>query len=155
MPGSPSHLRFCLFPLLGTARGVEVATQLGDGELKAVTKWVWVGQLPGRFSSYFREEAGIVDEQWFQEASGRMAQGGDRLLTSSNLRLSVPNWLNVGIPLLARITASKDFGGHSPNCSTTYKKLGGSEGSEQGPMKLQIQMLARVQDQLPHSSSLA
>lgn len=114
-----------------------------------------MGQLPGRLSSYFREEAGVVDEQWFQEAFGRMAQGGDRLLTSSNLGLSVPNWLNVGIPLLVRITASKDFGGHSPNCSTTYKKHGGSEGSEQGPEKLQIQMLARVQDQLLHSSSLA
>lgn len=55
MPGTPSHLRFCLFPLLGTARGVEVATQLGEGELKAVPKWVWVGQLPGRFGSSERK----------------------------------------------------------------------------------------------------
>lgn len=73
-----------------------------------------------------------MDEQWFQEAFGRMAQGGARLLTSSNLGLSVPNWLNVGIPLLARITASKDFGGHSPVSSHT-RSMQAQRGQSRDP----------------------
>lgn len=58
---------------------------------------------------------------------------------------------------MARLTASKDVGGHSSNCPTTYKKYGGSEGPEQGPRKLQLQLqlLAKAQDQLLHNSILA
>lgn len=49
---------------------------------------------------FFREEAKIEGEQCFQEAFGCKAQGLGvaGLLASSNLALSGPNWLKVGVP---------------------------------------------------------
>lgn len=87
-----------------------------------------MGQLPGQFSSSFREEAGLGGGQWLQEAFGPMAQGlGEaRLLAPSNLGLSGPTWLKVGVPWLVRVTLVKALMA-TRHCPARAK------GAEQGP----------------------
>lgn len=136
MPGTPPHLR--PVPIAGDSReGLGGASQLEGSELQAVPKWVSVRQAD-QFSSSFREDTGIVGRQWFWKALGHTVQGlgVDRLL-ASNLGLSGPYSLKVGIPRSGpTVKSSVAIFLFAP---TACKKYRGTEGPGQGPRKPQVQ----------------